>query len=45
MPLVITTHAACEGKMAGAMKDIRALKAVRGRSVRIRMLGDKETGA
>ena len=45
VPLVITTHAASEGKMAAAMQDIRALKTVRGRSVRIRMLADKEAGA
>lgn len=45
VPLVITTHAAREGRMAGAMNDIRALKAVRGRSIRIRMLGDEETAA
>ncbi len=43
VPLVITTHTAREGNMARAMDTIRALPALRGQAVRIRML--EEEGA
>ncbi len=45
VPLVITTHGAHEGRMNAAMKQIRSLETVKGRSTRIRMLPDAETGA